>query len=60
MPFEADQAFTYVAKVKNLLVGMAPTESEVQQVLENPAALKTLIDRVDAAAAVRGEDAALF
>lgn len=43
VPFETDQAFTYVAKVKNLLVGMAPTESEVQQVLGNPTELKTLI-----------------
>ena len=30
-PFQADQPNTYVAKVKNLLVGLPPTDAEVQQ-----------------------------
>ncbi len=43
-PFQADQPYTYVAKVKNLLVGLAPTDAEIQQVIADPTALKTLID----------------
>jgi len=43
-PFQADQPSTYVAKVKNLLVGLPPTDGEVQQVVNDPSSLKTLID----------------
>ncbi|MGH7269974.1 MAG: hypothetical protein ACREJ3_06045, partial [Polyangiaceae bacterium] len=34
----------YVAKVKNILVGLPPTDSEVKAVAANPADLKSLID----------------
>ena len=34
---------SYVAKVKNLLLGLPPTDDEVQAVQADPAALKTLI-----------------
>jgi hypothetical protein len=34
----------YVAKVKNILVGLPPTADEVRAVEDDPAALKTLID----------------
>jgi hypothetical protein len=44
MPFQADLPFTYVAKVKNLLLGLPPTDDEVQQVVADPQALPTLID----------------
>ena len=44
LPFQADLPFTYVPKVKNLLVGLPPTDDEVQQVVANPDALKALID----------------
>jgi hypothetical protein len=43
-PFQADQPNTYVAKVKNLLVGLPPTDAEIQQVASDPSSLKTLID----------------
>jgi len=42
-PFQAVAPASYVAKVKNLLVGLPPTDAEVQQVEGDPAALKTLI-----------------
>ncbi len=35
-PFQADQPYTYVAKVKNLLVGLPPTDDEIQQVVADP------------------------
>src|SRR5436309_1263419 len=38
-PFQADHPFTYVAKVKNLLLGLPPTNDEVQQVMNDPGAL---------------------
>lgn len=43
-PFEQDPPSVYVAKVKNLLVGLPPTDAEVQQVTTDPAQLETLID----------------
>ncbi len=43
-PFQADLPFTYVAKVKNLLLGLPPTDDEVQQVVADPGALPGLID----------------
>jgi hypothetical protein len=43
-PFQADLPFTYVAKVKNLLVGLPPSDDEVQQVINDPTTLRTLID----------------
>ena len=44
MPFQADLPFTYVAKVKNLLVGLPPSNDEIQQVIADPGALPSLID----------------
>ncbi len=32
LPFQADPPSVYVAKVKNILTGLAPTDSEIQQV----------------------------
>ena len=43
-PFQADQPVTYVAKVKNILVGLPPTDDEVQRVTADPTQLATLID----------------
>ncbi len=34
----------YVAKVKNLLIGAAPTDDEIERVEADPSALRTLID----------------
>jgi hypothetical protein len=42
--FEQDSPAVYVAKVKNLLVGLPPTDAEVTAVTSDPAQLKTLID----------------
>src|SRR5262249_18660592 len=42
-PFQASTPAVYVAKVKNLLLGLAPTDDEVKEVVADPAALKTLI-----------------
>src|SRR5258708_2767842 len=44
MRFEAALPRVYVAKVKNLLVGLAPTGDEVKSVEADPAALGTLVD----------------
>jgi hypothetical protein len=45
MPFEAATAATAVRKVKNLLIGLAPTDADVATVTANgPAGLQTLID----------------
>jgi hypothetical protein len=41
--FEPSTPFTYVAKVKNLLVGLPPTDGEVASVAADPAQLKALI-----------------
>ncbi len=51
LPFQADTPFVYVAKVKNILTGLAPLQSEVDLVANAPddaskqAALVTLIDQ---------------
>jgi hypothetical protein len=42
--FQADGPAVYVAKVKNILVGLAPTDAEVKAVEADPSALSGLID----------------
>ncbi|HEY0192980.1 MAG TPA: hypothetical protein VGC42_17810, partial [Kofleriaceae bacterium] len=42
--FTPDPPSVYVAKVKNILVGLAPTDDEIAQVVQDPKALATLID----------------
>jgi hypothetical protein len=50
LPFQADSPFVYVAKVKNIMTGLAPTQAEVDSVANagdqaaQQAALVTLID----------------
>jgi hypothetical protein len=44
MPFQADPPSVYVAKVKNVLVGLPPTDQEVGAVEGDPSALGTLVD----------------
>jgi hypothetical protein len=44
LPFSADTPSTYVAKVKNLLVALPPTDQEVQTVQNDPTQLATLVD----------------
>jgi hypothetical protein len=47
LPFNADSPSTYVAKVKNLLVGLPPTAAELQRVESDtapPSALAALVD----------------
>ncbi|HEX7841916.1 MAG TPA: hypothetical protein VF469_30810 [Kofleriaceae bacterium] len=44
MPFVPDPPSVYVAKVKTILVGLPPTDSEVAQVTSDPNALGGLID----------------
>lgn len=44
IPFQAAQPAVYVAKVKNVLTGLPPTQAEIDQVAANPAALASLID----------------
>jgi hypothetical protein len=41
--FHADSPNVYVPKVKNLLVGLPPTDAELGQVAADPSALKSLI-----------------
>ena len=43
VPFEAVSPAAYVAKVKNVLVGLAPTDDEVNAVIADPSALKGLV-----------------
>jgi hypothetical protein len=43
MPFKSDPPSVYVAKVKDILVGLPPTDAEVQQVEQDPSQLATLI-----------------
>jgi hypothetical protein len=43
VPFEAVSPAAYVAKVKNVLVGLPPTDDEVNAVVADPTALKGLI-----------------
>jgi hypothetical protein len=45
LPFQADAPRVYVAKVKNILVGLAPTEEEVQAVVADPSQLGALVDQ---------------
>jgi hypothetical protein len=42
--FEPDPPQVYVAKVKNILVGLPPTDDEVAQVVADPNALGKLVD----------------
>ncbi len=42
--FQPASPRTYVAKVKNILVGLAPTDTELQAVERDPAALGGLVD----------------
>jgi hypothetical protein len=44
VPFQVDPPVTYVAKVKNILVGLPPTDDEVQRVTADPTQLAALID----------------
>src|SRR5450432_3584230 len=43
-PFVAEPPSVYVAKVKNILVGLPPTDDEVAAVVKDPTALPGLID----------------
>ena len=43
--FSAVPAYVYVAKVKNILVGLPPTDAEIAAVTADPTQLKTLIDQ---------------
>lgn len=45
VPFQADPPTVYVAKVKNLLVGLPPTDDEVTAVVKDPSALGGLVDQ---------------
>jgi hypothetical protein len=42
-PFQADPPAVYTAKVKNLLVGLPPTEDEIAAVVTDPTQLQALI-----------------
>lgn len=42
--FTPDSPSVYVAKVKNILVGLPPTDAEIQAVVDDPDALTGLID----------------
>ncbi len=44
IPFTASPPSVYVAKVKSVLVGLPPTDAEVEAVRADPGALKGLID----------------
>jgi hypothetical protein len=44
LPFQADPPAVYVAKVKNILVGLAPTDDEIKTVTADPSSLGGLID----------------
>jgi hypothetical protein len=44
VPFDPDAPEVYVAKVKNILVGLPPTDAEVAAVKADPTALPGLID----------------
>jgi hypothetical protein len=44
VPFEPVQARVYVAKVKNLMLGLPPTEDEIAAVTADPTALKAMVD----------------
>jgi hypothetical protein len=44
-PFPVEPPAVYVAKVKNILVGLPPTNDEVQAVAADPTALGSLVDQ---------------
>ena len=44
LPFEPVSARIYVAKVKNLMLGLPATEEEIQAVEQDPTALKAMVD----------------
>ena len=44
IPFEPVSARTYVAKVKNLMLGLPPAEEEIAAVEADPTALRGLVD----------------
>jgi hypothetical protein len=44
IPFEPVPARIYVAKVKNLMLGLPPAEEEISAVEQDPAALRALVD----------------
>ena len=44
IPFEPVSARVYVAKVKNLMLGLPPPEEEIAAVEQDPAALRGLVD----------------
>ena len=44
VPFEPVQARVYVAKVKNLMLGLPATEEEIAAVEQDPTALKDMVD----------------
>ncbi|HEY8089574.1 MAG TPA: hypothetical protein VIF09_17060, partial [Polyangiaceae bacterium] len=44
-PFQADPPTVYVAKVKNILVGLPPTDDEINTVTADPTQLGSLIDQ---------------
>jgi hypothetical protein len=45
VPFQAETPYVYVAKVKDVLVGLPPTDAEVQAVQNDPTQLAGLIDQ---------------
>jgi hypothetical protein len=45
LPFQADPATVYVAKVKNVLVGLPPTDAEITAVQNDPTQLAGLVDQ---------------
>jgi hypothetical protein len=45
LPFFPDSPNVYVAKVKNVLVGLPPTDKELQAVVADPSQLGTLVDQ---------------
>jgi hypothetical protein len=45
VPFQIDSPKVYVAKVKNILVGLPPTDDEMQAVVADPTALGHLVDQ---------------
>jgi len=45
LPFQADPPTVYVAKVKDILVGLPPTDDEIAAVTADPNALKGLVDQ---------------
>jgi hypothetical protein len=45
LPFAPDSPNVYVAKVKNLLVGLPPTDQEIQTVTQDPTQLGSLVDQ---------------